>query len=134
MTNAVLRIMQSTPARWSLAIGWSLLLTLLLLQPEADPLIDLGLPGGQSLGREILFSALHLLAFALTCFLWFWTLRSSLPLRGSLLAAVLIALALGIGTEALQSLTLDRHASVFDLLANIGGVLTAARMIWLRCL
>ena len=68
MTNAVLGIMQSTPARWSLAIGWSLLLTLLLLQPEADPLIDLGLPGGQSLGREILFSALHLLAFALTCY------------------------------------------------------------------
>ena len=134
MTNPILGTLHSSPARWTVAIIFTLLLTLLLLQPEADPLIDLGLPGGQSLWREILFSALHLIAFALTCVLWFWTLRSALPLRGSLLAAVLVALALGISTEALQSLTLDRHASVFDLLANIVGVLTAARMIWLRCL
>ena len=95
MTTAILGILQSAPVRWIVAICWTLLLTLLLLQPEADPLIDLGLPGGQSLWREILFSALHLLAFALTCVLWFWTLRSALPSRTSLLAAALIAVALG---------------------------------------
>lgn len=133
MTTIILGILQSAPARWSLAIGWTLLLTLLLLQPEAEPLIDLGLPGGQSLWREILFSALHLLAFALTCVLWFWTLRSVLPPRKSLLVAATIALALGMITEGLQSLTLDRHTSVIDFLANIGGVLIAGRMIWLRC-
>lgn len=129
MTTSIVGILQSAPARWIVAIGWTLLLTLLLLQPEADPLIDLGLPGGQSLWREILFSALHLLAFALTCILWFWTLRSALPSRRSLLAAVLIAIALGISTEALQSLTLDRHPSLIDFLANIGGVLIAARIL-----
>ncbi|MYE26147.1 MAG: hypothetical protein F4X87_02800 [Chloroflexi bacterium] len=133
MTTPILGILQSAIARWAVAIIWTLLLTLLLLQPEADPLIDLGLPGGQSLWREILFSALHLLAFALTCALWFWTLRSVLPSRRRLLVAALFALALGISTEALQSLTLDRHASLIDLLANIGGVLIAARMIRLRC-
>lgn len=133
MTTIILGILQSAPARWSLAIGWTLLLTLLLLQPEAEPLIDLGLPGGQSLWREILFSALHLLAFALTCVLWFWTLRSVLPPRKSLLVAATIALALGMITEGLQSLTLDRHTSVIDFLANIGGVLIAGCMIWLRC-
>lgn len=133
MTTIILGILQSAPACWSLAIGWTLLLTLLLLQPEAEPLIDLGLPGGQSLWREILFSALHLLAFALTCVLWFWTLRSVLPPRKSLLVAATIALALGMITEGLQSLTLDRHTSVIDFLANIGGVLIAGRMIWLRC-
>ena len=129
MTNLVIGKLQASPVRWSVAIGWTLLLTLLLLQPEADPLIDLGLPGGQSLWREIFFSALHLLAFALTCIVWFWTLRSALPSRRSLLVATLIALALGITTEALQSLTLDRHASVIDFLANIGGVLIAARLL-----
>ena len=129
MTTSIVGILQSAPARWIVTIGWTLLLTLLLLQPEADPLIDLGLPGGQSLWREILFSALHLLAFALTCILWFWTLRSALPSRRSLLAAVLIAIALGISTEALQSLTLDRHPSLIDFLANIGGVLIAARIL-----
>lgn len=129
MTTPILGILQSAPARWSLAIFWTLLLTLLLLQPEAEPLIDLGLPGGQSLWREILFSALHLLAFALTCALWFWTLSGAFPYRASLLAAVAIALALGISTEALQSLTLDRHASMIDFLANSGGVLIAARVL-----
>lgn len=129
MTTPILGILQSAPARWIVAIGWTLLLTLLLLQPEAEPLIDLGLPGGQSLWREILFSALHLLAFALTCILWFWTLRSTLPSRRSLFAAAIIAIALGISTEALQSFTLDRHASLIDFLANIGGVLIAARVL-----
>ena len=129
MTIPTLGILQSAPARWSVAIIWTLLLTLLLLQPEAEPLIDLGLPSGQSLWREVLFSALHLLAFALTCTLWFWTLRSLLPSRRCLLFAVVIALTLGIITEALQSLTLDRHASLIDFLANIGGVLIAARLI-----
>lgn len=129
MTTPILGTLQSPPARWSLAIGWTLLLTVLLLQPEADPLIDLGLPGGQSLWREILFSALHLLAFALTCVLWFWTLRSALPTRTSLFAAATIAVALGISTEALQSLTLDRHSSAIDFLANIGGVAIAGRLL-----
>ena len=129
MTTSIVGILQSAPARWIVTIFWTLLLTLLLLQPEAAPLIDLGLPGGQSLWREILFSALHLLAFALTCVLWFWTLRSAFPSRRSLLAAAIIAIALGISTEALQSLTPDRHASLIDFLANIGGVMIAARVI-----
>ncbi|MCY3867548.1 MAG: VanZ family protein [Chloroflexi bacterium] len=121
------------PARWTLAIGWTLLLTLFLLQPEAEPLIDLGLPRGEStLQRELFFSALHLLAFALTCFIWFWTIHSALTLGRRLLAAVLIAISLGIVTEALQSLTLDRHASLIDLIANIAGALVAARLIWQR--
>ena len=124
-----------TPVRWTLAIGWTLLLTLFLLQPEADPLIDLGLPRGEStLLRELFFSALHLLAFALTCFIWFWTLRGAFNPRISLFAAVLIAIALGIATETLQTLTLDRHASLIDLIANIGGALIAVRLIWRRYL
>jgi len=121
------------PARWMLAVGWTLLLTLFLLQPEAEPLIDLGLPRGEStIQRELFFSALHLLAFALTCFIWFWTIHRARHPRRSLLAAVLIAIALGIVTEALQSLTLDRHASLIDLIANIAGALVAAKLIWRR--
>lgn len=127
------QFMQSGPLRWLLAIGWSLLLTLFLLQPEADPLIDLGLPRGDStIQREIFFSALHLLAFALTCMMWFWALRGAVNPRNSLFAAILIAIALGIVTEALQSLTLDRHASLIDLVANFAGALIAARIIWRR--
>ena len=129
MNQAVLFI-QHSAIRWLLAILWSLLLTLFLLQPEADPLIDLGLPRGDStIQRELFFSALHLLAFALTCLVWFRALRGRFNPRSSLMAAVVIAIALGIVTEALQSLTLDRHASLIDLIANIGGALIAARVI-----
>lgn len=126
-------VLKQSSARWTLAIGWSLLLTLFLLQPEAEPLIDLGLPRGEStLQRELFFSALHLLAFASTCFIWFWALQNAFNHKRSLLAAVLIAIALGIVTEALQSLTLDRHASLIDLIANFTGALVAARIIWQR--
>lgn len=131
--NHIDYVLNLGPARWTLAIGWTLLLTLFLLQPEADPLIDLGLPRGEStFQRELFFSALHLLAFALTCFIWFWAIHRALNPRRSLLAAVIIAIALGIVTEALQSLTLDRHASAIDLIANIAGALVAARLIWQR--
>ena len=121
----------ATTLRIALALGWSALLTLLLLQGEADPLIDLGLPrGDNTLARELAFSALHLLAFAVTCACWHWALRSAARPRRALLAACVIAIALGVATEILQTYTLDRHASWLDLAANIGGVLLAAR--WLR--
>ncbi len=126
-------VLKLAPVRWTLALCWTLLLSLFLLQPEAEPLIDLGLPRGEStLQRELFFSALHLLAFALTCFIWFWTFHFASNHKRSLLAAVVIAIALGIVTESLQSLTLDRHASLVDLIANFTGALVAARLIWQR--
>ncbi len=127
------RILNLAPTRWTMAIGWSLLLTLFLLQPEADPIIDLGLPRGDStLAREAFFSGLHLLAFAVTCALWFYALRGGSDRLKPLLAALGIAIVLGVITEALQSLTLDRYPSFIDLLANIAGALFAARLIWSR--
>ena len=133
MMNRAEQALNRRSSRWTLAIGWSLLLTLFLLQPDADPIIDLGLPRGDStLLREVFFSSLHLLAFALTCALWFWSLRRDFKPRASLLAALLIASALGTLTEAMQSLTLDRHASLIDLLANFAGASLAARLIWQR--
>ena len=131
--NHVEDILNLGPVRWTLAIGWTLLLNLFLLQPEAEPLIDLGLPRGPStIQRELFFSALHLLAFALTCFIWYGALRCAFNPRKSIFAAVLVAIALGLATEALQTLTLDRHASLIDLIANICGALIAARIIWRR--
>ena len=104
-----------------------------LLQGEADPVIDLGLPrGDNTLARELIFSTLHLLAFGVTSACWFWALsRAAIP-RRALLAACTISLALGLATEILQSYTLDRHASWLDLAANIGGAMIATRFIWGR--
>ena len=126
-------LLQSSVARWVAAISWSVLLIILLLQPEADPLIDLGIPKGQNtLARELAFSALHLVAFSMTTLLWFRALFAGLSFRASLILAGIIALFLGCATEFLQSYTLDRHASLIDLIANIGGTLLAAYLIWRR--
>ncbi len=115
------------------AIAWSLLLTVLLLQPEADPIIELGLPrGDNTLLRELAFSTLHLLAFSGTCACWHWALPQQWRPRAALFVACAITLVLGVATEFMQTFTLDRHASWLDLVANIGGALIAARLIWTR--
>lgn len=126
-------ISPATPLRILIALGWSALLTLLLLQGEADPMIDLGLPrGDNTLARELAFSALHLLAFGVTVACWHWALSRTAQPRKALLSACLISLALGVTTEFLQSYTRDRHASWLDLAANISGVLISARLIHIR--
>lgn len=131
----ILELQELTPLRWLIALAWSALLTVLLLQGEADPVIDLGLPrGDNTLARELAFSAVHLLAFGFTCLCWFWALSADARPKTSLLAAVFIAIALGCSTEFLQTTTLDRHFSLLDLAANIAGVLIAARLLQRRLL
>ncbi len=123
----------ATSLRIPVALGWSALLTLLLLQGEADPVLDLGLPrGDNTLARELAFSTLHLLAFGATCACWFWALARAAKPRRALLAACVIAIAIGVSTELLQTYTLDRHASWLDLAANIGGAGLAAHIIQRR--
>lgn len=113
--------------RLLLALAWSVLLCILLLQGEADPLLDLGLPRGESGPlRELAFSALHLLAFTATGLCWHWASPRHWHLRRRLLWASLITGALGISTELLQSFTADRHFSWLDLLANAAGTALAA--------
>ena len=129
----VLALLRFTPVRLALAFAWSLLLCILLLQGEADPLIDLGLPkGDNTLLRELAFSTLHLLVFGATSLCWHWALPDRLGARVRLVAACFITIALGISTEILQGFTVDRHASWLDLVANISGALIAAKLVWLR--
>ncbi|MCY4145235.1 MAG: VanZ family protein [Chloroflexi bacterium] len=117
--------------RVCLALGWTALLCLLLLQPGADPLLDLGIPEGeQTLWRELAFGAVHLTAFAFTCSLWSWALVARFSPQSSVLAAAMISLALGCLTELAQAYTPDRHASWLDIGANIAGSLMAARVLW----
>ncbi|MCY4537202.1 MAG: VanZ family protein [Chloroflexi bacterium] len=119
--------------RWTSALVWSIWITILLVQPEADPIINLGLPTGpQTFLRELFFTCLHLLAFAITCALWYWALSASMRTRASLAVACTIALGLGACTEYLQTLSPDRYPSWTDLVANCYGALMAAWFIWRR--
>lgn len=119
--------------RWTSAIVWTIWITVLLIQPEADPIINLGLPTGpQTFLRELFFTCLHLLAFAVTCALWQWALSASMPMRASIVFACIIALCLGASTEYLQTLSPDRYPSWTDLIANCYGSLLAAWFTWRR--
>lgn len=129
----ILSWIHGAPIRWTAAIAWSIWITILLIQPEADPIINLGIPAGpQTFLRELFFTCLHLLAFALTCGLWQWALSATMSLRASIVFACMIALCLGASTEYLQTLSPDRYPSWTDLIANCYGSLLAAWFIWRR--
>ena len=131
--NQLHALLSFAPLRLALAVAWSILLSVLLLQAEADPLIDLGIPRGENtVARELAFSTLHLLAFSATCLCWFWALPHKWRPRSSLVVAFAITIILGAATELLQTYTPDRYPSWIDLVANICGAVLAAKVIWMR--
>ena len=119
-------ILDSAPVRWLLALGWTLWLSIILIQPEAQPVIDLGLrPAPFSLEREIAFTIAHIVAFMLTTTLWSWAFVFTLPPGRALQIAIAVALLVGVFTETMQTFAPDRYPSLVDYLANVVGVLIA---------
>lgn len=117
--------------RWLLALAWTALISVLLVQSEQNPMINTGIPPGEpTLEREIVFTTAHLIAFSITSALWFWAWFGHINLRTSLILGVAIAIVIGGVTEYLQSFVPDRQASLFDLLANCIGALGIAYFIW----
>ena len=124
------RLAASSLAAWTIAIGWTALLFILLVQPDDQRLIETGIPRGpNTIERELFFTAMHLLAFGLTCGLWHRLLLRYAPLESSLLCACGISLALGGLTEMLQAFSPERYPSLGDLAANCAGTLLAAWLL-----
>lgn len=126
-----LTLLQNRLIRWSVTILWTVFISILLVQPEKQPLIDIGIqPAPITLEREILFTTLHLIAFAITCVLWFWAWFGHLNLSKSLILAIVISIILGTTTEYLQIYSPDRYPSLIDYLANCLGASLAGYVIW----
>lgn len=103
--------------RWVIALAWTALAVVLLVQPSGQPVIGPAAPPGPpSLRRELLLTTGHVVMFATLTVVWWWALRRSV--RWALSGAVLIALALGFATELAQTLVPDRNASLYDLAVN----------------
>lgn len=129
MMPTLIRFAKFTPVRWLLAFSWTLWLTIILIQPEARPVIDIGVrPAPPSLEREIVFTTGHVVGFALMTGLWWWALVERLSLTRALVAAMLVAFGVGTFSELMQTQTLDRHPSLIDFAANGVG---AAVFAWL---
>ncbi len=103
---------------WICAIGWTIFLSILLLQPEAQPIIPTGVrPAPPSLEREILFSSIHIVAMCFTSLIWCLTLNIRTNKFGFLTLAIVLV-AYGLGIEYLQGNVAGRTAQWWDMLAN----------------
>ncbi len=115
--------------RIALAIGYTAVLTLVLLQSSAHPYVGPSAPRAFDLRWEILMTTAHLTGFALlVVFIWsaLFTVMSS---NRALVIAVIFACSLGLITELLQTLVPDRGASLFDLACDCGIALLVAYVI-----
>lgn len=118
-----MRLLHDIPRllRTALAILWTIVLTILLLQPTTQPIIPTGIQGAPpSLERELLFSTGHILTFAFTVLVWSWALHIRRGWHLVLLCGLLLAY--GVLAEYAQSTVPGRAAQWWDMLANGIGV------------
>ncbi|MBI1279574.1 MAG: hypothetical protein GC179_15715 [Anaerolineaceae bacterium] len=111
------------------AVGYIALLTLVLLQSSAHPVVGPSAPPEFNLGWEILMTTAHLTGFGLlVVFIWsaMTTVTSS---HRALITAFIFACLLGLITELLQSLVPDRGSSLFDLACDCGIAFTVVVLI-----
>lgn len=109
--------------RWVLALSWTFYLTVLLLQPEMNPVIPTGIPTAPpSFEREILFTIAHLIFFGLTALFWCLALEKELSPTMALLIAALFLCSYGFVTELAQATVPGRSPQLGDILANITGI------------
>ena len=123
-------IVQQPSFRIGLSIAYTALLTLVLVQSSAHPLVGPVAPREYNLAWEILLTAGHLIGFTLLVVLLYSALVTvTTPVR-ALIVAVIFACSLGLLTEFIQSFVPDRSASLFDLACDWGMAFVAA--YWIR--
>ena len=118
---------QNSFVRQAVALAYTALLTVMLLQSSSHPYVGPAAPpGAPDPTRELLLTSAHIIGFALLVILW-W--KAFAPSPRALLMSVLVALILGVVTELLQNFVPDRSASLFDLATNIVVTLATALLI-----
>lgn len=74
----------------------------------------------------------HVGVFSILVFLFWWSLRLTVSRKRSLLMATCFALAFGLVTELVQVYSINRSASVVDLLTNVMVTIVTAGVIGIR--
>ncbi len=117
--------------RWVMAIVWTILLVILLVQPEDTPLIDTGIPPGPvTFEREFVFTSAHTIAYSVLTALWVGVAVNYVTLKRALQIVIVFALILGLITELAQAFSPDRYPSITDYIANVMGITLTAHYIW----
>ena len=115
--------------RIALVLAYTALLTLVLIQSSANPVIGPVAPREYNLAWDIFLTIGHLVGFSLLVFLIWSALATVASPTRSLIVAVIFTCLLGLITEILQSIVPDRSASLFDLACDWGVALTVAYTI-----
>ena len=134
MMSQILPIIDSRILRWAVTLAWTAFLTILLVQPEAQPVIPTGVqPAPPSFERELFFSSIHLIFFCITATLWCFSLESYFDLRLTMISVILFITSYGFVTEMAQGLIPGRAPQVWDIIANLlGGIIGIAIYRWLQ--
>ena len=115
-----------------IATIWTVILSIILLQPENQPMIPTGVqPAPPSLKREIIFSSLHLLTFGLTALLWCFSVKPDKQSKILLAMLMILLITFGLVVEYLQSSIPGRTAQWWDMLANSIGIIGGI-VLWLK--
>jgi VanZ family protein len=111
-----------TILRWTAALGYTALMIAYLLQQPGAPTVEIVAPvAAPYWQREIAFTMGHIVGFGTLFLLWLTALRPHTPAR-AWIAAVVVALSVGLVVEALQSQIPDRSASLYDMVMNTVGI------------
>ncbi len=111
------------------AIVYIAVLTLILLQSSARPVLGPSAPPEFNLAWEILMTLAHLTCFGLLIVVIWSALTTVTSSNRALIVAVIFACSLGLITEILQTLVPDRGASFLDLACDWGVAFVVAYAI-----
>ncbi|MFO7320758.1 MAG: hypothetical protein DIU68_003435 [Chloroflexota bacterium] len=129
-SKSPLALLTSLPIRWSVALAYTVFVTILLVQSSTQPLVGPPAPPGPpDLQRELLLTLGHVVTFSLLVIIWWWAGKALLPAPRALFVAVGFALVFGLITELAQTAMVDRQASLFDLAVNWTTTIATATLI-----
>ncbi len=120
------------PLRWMIAIGYTALITLVLEQSSAQPVVGPAAPKAFDPVWDAALTGCHIIGFGLLVMLLWSALNKPGHWRWALIVTVVFAVIFGFVTEVVQTLVPDRSSSWSDLLVNWGVSLAVGYWIWYR--
>lgn len=127
LPHRLIRLYHSPRIRLLLALLYTVILSVALLQSSSRPVIGQPAPPGPpDLGREIVLTIGHLVTFTGLTLMWWWALRITQPHRRALMLTIFGVVIYSVLTEIAQGSVPDRSASMEDLVTNILAMTLAA--------
>jgi VanZ family protein len=130
--NKLLSLVNYAPLRMGVALGYTIFVVIILVQPNRAPVIDLHLAvETPSLMNQLWFGVGHALLFAVMSLAGCFSFCHRLPLRAALTLAFSVALIVGVGTEIGQLIVSARDPSLFDVAMDFVGASLPMLALWL---